>query len=75
MSRQGDSVRLGDDVGHGLEPGRWARLVGIRKAECWDNGKTFGRYVIRVYRDTDTTFPTGELRLTGLLFPTEWGSR
>lgn len=74
MSRAGDPVRLGSDVGGGQEPGRYARLVGIRKVDRWDNGKEFGRYVIRVYRDDDGDFPTGELRLTGLLFPTDWST-
>lgn len=74
MSRAGDPVRLGVDVGGGQEPGRHARLVGIRKAETWDNGKAFGRYVIRVYRPDDGDFPTGELLVTGFLWPTDWST-
>lgn len=73
MSRAGDPARLGDDVGS-IEPGRYARLVAIRKGASWDDGSPM-RYVIRVYRPEDGAFPTGEYRRTGLLFPTDWSER
>jgi hypothetical protein len=72
----GDPIALGSEVGIGIESGRYARLVGIRWAERWDDGSTFGRYVIRCYRNDDEDGrPTGAYRHTGLLFPTELGQR
>lgn len=74
MTRAGDIARIGDDVGS-IEPGRYARLVAIRKdGASWDDGHPM-RYIIRVYQPEDGDFPTGEYRRTGLLFPTDWSER
>ena len=63
--KAGDSVRLGDVVSLGIEPGeRYARVVGfLKKTDRF-------RVVIRVFRPGDGRFPTGEYRTTGM--PFEW---
>ena len=67
MSRPGDPVRVGDDVGGGLEPGRWAKLLAIKE----DDVTTM--YLFRTYRDGDPDGePTGELRQSRFIWPTEF---
>jgi hypothetical protein len=68
VSRPGDPVRVGDDVGGGQEPGRWGRLEEIR----YQDGKPV-LYLIRKYVDGDKDGePTGEYRQSPFIWPTEW---
>lgn len=56
-------VRIGDTLGHPMEHDvRFARVVGFRKDDC----KPIERVIIRMYRDGDALYPTGEYRTTWL---------
>jgi hypothetical protein len=70
MSKAGDPAGIGCDVGVGIEPGRFGRLVAILKAPAWDDGKRM-QYMFRRYREEDTDFPTGNYYRSGFLWPTE----
>lgn len=62
--RKGDTVELGDTVGHPTEPyERFGRVVGIRK----DNCKSIEQFVVRMFKPDDSWFPTGEYRTTWFL--------
>jgi hypothetical protein len=67
MSRPGDPVCVGDDVGNGQEPGRWGRLENMKEHA----GNPL--YLIRKYEDGDVAGnPTGEYRESRFIWPTEW---
>lgn len=71
----GDPVRLGDLLGHPMEPWtRWARVVGIRKDKCM----ALHRVIVRVFDNDEEPWPTGEYRTTGLpvaFIPSTEGTR
>lgn len=67
MSRPGDPVRVGDDVGGGQEPGRWGKLISMKED---DVGMM---YLIHKYEDGDKDGePTGQLRQSRFIWPTEF---
>lgn len=71
MKSAGDRAELGDTLGHPMEPYiRWARLVGIRKVER-DTKQQWGRFIVRMFKDGDGWYPTGEYRQTNWLVA--WG--
>ena len=64
----GDEPKLGDTVGHPLEPSiRYARLVGI----YWHRKGAIPvmRYIVRRFQPDDTWDPTGEFCQTWMLVP------
>lgn len=70
MSRTGDTVRIGDDVGHGQEPGRWAKLIDIKELA---GEHPHPLYLFQLYLPGDADgAPTGELRQSVFIWPTEF---
>lgn len=66
--RPGDRIELGDTLGHPMEPyRRWARLVAYRK-----HARPIEQFVIRLYRDGDGRWPTGEYRTTSTIGVQAW---
>lgn len=69
MSRPGDPVNIGDDVGGGQEPGRFAKIIDMKD---WEGAPLL---LIRKYMPGDADGePTGEYRETRWAWPTEWDS-
>lgn len=64
MTPPGDRVKLGDTLGHPMEPyRRFGRVVAIRK----DNCKAIERVVFRCFKDGDGAWPTGEYRSSAFI--------
>ena len=67
MTRPGDDINIGDDVGNGQDMGVWGKLVSLGH----DGVAEF--YVVKKYEDGDTLGnPTGEKIRSRFVFPTEW---
>jgi hypothetical protein len=57
--KPGDTVALGDILGHPMEPHRrYARVVAIRKDDC----RPIEQVIFRTFRSEDEKWPTGEFR-------------
>jgi hypothetical protein len=68
VKQPGDSIALGDILGHPLEPDeRWARVIGIRKDDC----RPIESVIIRLFVDRHERFPSGGYRTTWLAVPWE----
>lgn len=67
MTRPGDPIQLGDDVGGGHEPGRWGKLIRFGQ----DEGGEF--YIIKKYKDDDPDGePSGQKIRSRFIWPTHY---
>ena len=67
MTRPGDPIRLGDDVGVGIEPGRWGKFIRYGQ----DAGGPF--YIIKKYKEGDPDgAPSGEKIRSRFIWPTHF---
>jgi hypothetical protein len=66
--RPGDSIALGDIIGHPLEPyQRYARIVAIRKDDC----RRMDAVIFRLFKDNTERWPSGEYCSSAFICPWE----